>query len=159
MWMTDEFPLPHYIFLILFPALWSLVLFILSTKSGWSRVAQTYLFNGKIKGKYYRFQSARISGVGFRSSLEVGISDDGLLLVPLLPFRPFHRRILIPWKDLKVERFRRLFFSGYKLSLTEDDRFTITIGAKLFNRMHDKITSTTEHTNKTPQTKAARRSD
>lgn len=147
--MNEEFPFPLYLFPVLFPVLWCFILFVLSRISGWSRVSKIFAYDGKIDGKYMRFQSARISGVRFGSSLEVGVNEVGLLIVPFLPFRPFHKRLLIPWNYLKAEKFKKFLFTGYKLTLEEDDKFSITINGRLFSRMSDKFALNKEPLNLT----------
>ncbi|WP_269542249.1 hypothetical protein [Cerasicoccus fimbriatus] len=133
--MNEELPFPVYLFPIFFPILWCSILYMLSQMSGWHRVAKTFAYDEKIAGEYLRFQSAQINGVNFNSALEIGINDVGLTMAPFFLFRLFHKRILLPWNYLRAEEYKKWLFSGYKLTLIEDKRFTIVISKKLFKKM------------------------
>ncbi|MDQ8205749.1 hypothetical protein [Pelagicoccus sp. SDUM812003] len=153
--MDSELPIPEYLFPIAFPAFWCLILFFLANSSGWRRVAKTFSFEGIIDGEYYRFQSANVSGVSFGGALEMGVNDVGLILVPFLPFRPFHKKLLIPWEYLRAEKYDRFLFSGYKIILTKDERFYLTISEKQFSRMKDRICMKEELANQSAHTTPA----
>ena len=46
----------------------------------------------------------------------MGMSDEGLYLVPMAPFRLFHKPLLIPWSEVEAEPYRR-FIDGYRVTL------------------------------------------
>jgi hypothetical protein len=43
--------------------------------------------------------------VNFSSSLEMGVTERGLFLVPMILFGLFHGPLLIPWGDIQAEPF------------------------------------------------------
>ena len=69
--------------------------------SGWSKLADQFHFQDRFKGKYYRFQSARLNKVNFSSSLEIGMDEIGLYLVPMILFRLFHKPIFFRGMKLR----------------------------------------------------------
>lgn len=129
------------LFPFLFAGMWCFVLFMLSKQSGWSRLAEIFECKERIEGKYYRFQSARINKVQFSSALEMGINELGLLLVPFLPFRLFHKRLLIPWEYISAKPFKKFFSSGYRLTISEDRNVQIEVTKRQFDRMSHYLNS------------------
>ena len=128
-----------YVFPFLFIGMWVLVLKILSIKSGWVKLVEKYCFLEKFKGKYYRSQSAKIKKVNFSGSLEMGVNERGLYLIPMILFRLFHKPILIPWVEIHGEAFSRFLFKGYRLKLKSYPDIMIEVSRKTFKRMEKYI--------------------
>ena len=83
-------------FSALFAGFWCFLLMVLSRMSGWYRLAQNSECSEKFVGKRSFFQSGRMNGFIFLSSLTFKVNEVGLFMVPIFLFRPFHEPILIP---------------------------------------------------------------
>ena len=123
------------VFLFIFVGMWILVLKKLSLMSGWVKLAERFHFQEKFKGKYYRFQSARLNKINFSSSLEMGMDEMGLYLVPMILFRIFHKPIFIPWAEIEAEPFSRFLFKGYRLKIRTYPDISLEVFTKAFERM------------------------
>jgi hypothetical protein len=123
------------LFPLLFIGVWVLITKVLSIASGWNKLANLYQYRNIFDGKLLRFQSANISGVGFNSSLEVGISARGLYLRPFILFRPFHAPLLIPWSHIKKERIKKYIFTGYRFKFPRVDKVNLNISEKLYSEI------------------------
>ncbi len=127
------------IFPVVFPfffiGMWVFVLKKISLRSGWATLAEQFHFQEKFEGRYYRFQSARLNKVDFSSSLEMGMNEMGLYLVPMILFRLFHKPIFIPWVEIEAEPFKRFLFKGYRLRFRSYPDITLEVFKKTFERM------------------------
>ena len=110
-----------------FAGMWCLVLRLLSWMSGWTRLASQFQHTRPFEGNTYGFQSARMNGVNFNGVLVMGASKKGFYLVPILPFRLFHKPLLIPWNELQVEPFSFLFFKGYRIAFQSCPGITMKV--------------------------------
>lgn len=92
------------LFLAVAPALWLLVLFLAARLSGWSRMGARFGSGGPFAaaGDRVPFASAQIGWANYNGALEVRASPSGLYLAPILPFRPFHPPLFIPWGEVEV---------------------------------------------------------
>ena len=118
-----------------FIGIWILVLKKLSSMSGWATLAQQFHFQEKFEGKYYRFQSARLNKVNYSSTLEIGMNEMGLYMVPIILFRLFHQPLFIPWVEIKAEPFKAFLFKGYRLRFRSYPDITLELSRKAFERM------------------------
>jgi hypothetical protein len=91
--------------------------------NGWDALAERFGYAGKFRGRMYRSQKrgpsrwAPLYDNPFEiGTLSMGMSDEGLYLVPMVPFRLFHKSLLIPWSEMKAETYRK-FVSGYRVTL------------------------------------------
>jgi hypothetical protein len=99
-----------------FAGVWLLMMRILSFASGWTQLAERFQHAGEFRGEVHHSQSARMRGVNFNGVLEIGVGGEGLFLVPMRLFRPFHKPLLIPWEEMHAEPFRRFLSRGYTIS-------------------------------------------
>lgn len=85
----------------------------------WGELSARFRYRGKFKGRLYGFQHGGLMPWGslvapqWRSPselgvLQVGVSEEGVYLVPMIPFRLFHRPLLIPWSEVSAERRKEL---------------------------------------------------
>lgn len=111
----------YLIFVVLFIAWWFICLKLLSKSSGWESLAHKYAFKGKFSGKKLRCQS-------YRRGIHVGANEYGLYLAVLFVFRPFHKPLLIPWQDTYLQKTKKGFVEGYKIT------FPSVLEAELFFR-------------------------
>jgi hypothetical protein len=130
-----------FVFPLFFVGMWCLVLRILSFVSGWAQLAELFYHPEKFRGKYYRFQSARIKEVSFSCALEMGVNEKGLYLIPMILFRLFHKPLLIPWREIHSEPFRKFLFHGYRLTFASLPNITIDLYGNTFNKMTEYLKS------------------
>jgi hypothetical protein len=124
-----------FIFPFFFIGMWCFVLRILSYMSGWTQLAERFHHSKKFQGTYYRFQSVKLGKVNFRSSLEMGVNDQGLFLIPTIIFRLFHKPLLIPWEEISAEPLKKFLFNGYRLSFRSSPGITMEIYKRTFEKM------------------------
>jgi len=86
-------------FVVFFVALWCFVLWVISLASGWRRLAERFGRAVWFTGEVTTFASARVGLANYNGALIVGASREGLYLVPIRIFRPFHSPLHIPWTD------------------------------------------------------------
>ena len=104
----DKFTL--FAFLAGFPIMWCVVCLFLSHIGGWAELAEKYRDDTGIDGTAYCMRSGRIGIVNYASCLTLRVSDAGLRLSVLLPFRIGHPPIFIPWIDFHHARKKRALF-------------------------------------------------
>ena len=127
-------------FPIFFITVWCLTLWLISQLSGWSRLAKTFAYREKFTGTTFSFQSARINWASFNNALKIGVSQEGLYLVPLLFFRFFFTPLLIPWSEINAQQVKKLFATYQRLTLESFPNYKIDITQATF----DKIVSALE---------------
>ena len=109
--MKDYLPLLGLLPLVLLPAFWYAIIQLLSWLSGWRTLATAYATaTAPVAGTLSRMQSGRIGAVSYRNSLNIGITPQGLYLSVLLPFRPGHAPLLIPWQAFHHREDRSLLW-------------------------------------------------
>ncbi|MBC3935301.1 hypothetical protein H8K47_08010 [Undibacterium sp. CY7W] len=91
-------------FFIFFLAMWFAITGLLSTLSGWRSMATHWRARGQNSGNTYRFVSGTMGAksfpVGYGSCLTITVSEQGLGLAVLLPFRFMSPPIFIPWSQI-----------------------------------------------------------
>lgn len=124
-----------------FAGMWCLVSWILSRRGGWATLAKRFHFPGTFSGKYYYFQSMRVNKVYFSASLEFGVSEEGLYLVPMILFRLFHKPLLIPWHELQAEQFKKWFFTRYRLTIRSFPSMSVEMLTSTFEKIAPYLTA------------------
>ncbi|TWU27913.1 hypothetical protein Poly41_70530 [Novipirellula artificiosorum] len=110
-------PIMILFFIVLFPLMWCDISLLIAFLSGWSRLAERYRYDARIECEFFSFQSGKMGGVDFNSCLILGVSERGLLMSMLLPFRIGHPQLLIPWSDFHdVQENRSPIFGSYILA-------------------------------------------
>jgi hypothetical protein len=107
-WQLQLLENPLY-FGIIFVVGWIVVSFIFSKITGWSRLAEKYRIYKKPEFKLLRavqvtWGTPLIAG----NIYTLGSTYKGLYLGVLFPFRVGHPPLLIPWRDIKVKKVKRL---------------------------------------------------
>ncbi len=120
---------------LFFTGLWILILKLFSVLSGWRTLAERFQYQDKFEGRYYRFQSAWMNKVLFRSSLEMGMNVMGLYLIPMILFRLFHKPIFIPWSEIEAQPIKRFMIQVYRLRFRSCPDVSLTVYKKTFERM------------------------
>src|SRR5437879_535157 len=75
---------------------------LISNLGGWAAIARQYRATGTLSGKTFWLQSARFGWCDYNGCLTIRITDEGLRLSMLPPFRPGHPPIFLPWSALNV---------------------------------------------------------
>lgn len=119
---------------ILFVGVWFFYLKLFSIHSGWSLLAKEFGFKGKFSGKIFR--CLNINGY---NTTHVGLNEDGLYLAVVFPFRPFHKPLFIPWEKIKFASGKRLFFSGYYITIDSYEKYKFFILNNSYKKFEDYI--------------------
>lgn len=131
-------------FPVFFIGMWCSISYFLANMGGWTKLAEKFHFTEKFKGKYYRFQSGQLNLVSYSNSLEMGVDERGLFLVPMILFRLYHKPLLIPWGEIHAEPFKRLlFFNGYRLTFRSVPGVSLELYGGTFEKMVDYLKAKT----------------
>lgn len=102
-----------YLFPFLFAGMFVLIVFILS-KKGWTGLASRYQYMDIFTGERVGIISAAINGVNYGNCLLLQYNRDGIYLRPVFIFRLFHPPVLIPWKEIKTVRDKKMLLVTVK---------------------------------------------
>ena len=102
-------------FIVFFAFMWFAITGGLALLSGWRSLATIWPTQAEPEGERFRFASGaigmRLLPVSYSSCLTVSVSNDGLGIAILFPFRFLSPPIFIPWKQIaSVSEGRFLFF-------------------------------------------------
>ncbi|HIG74488.1 MAG TPA: hypothetical protein EYQ24_07910 [Bacteroidetes bacterium] len=108
--------------LILFPAFWSLVVWLVGAP--WRGLARDYPAESWPEDGYrLSMQSASVGLANYGNSLTVLATEEGLYLRPMWAFRVGHPPIHIPWEEVK--RVESAFLFGKRVRLTNGQTLTV----------------------------------
>ena len=100
------------VFVVGFTLFWSLIVFVIAHTGGWAGLANAYPGTKKPEGRSWNWRSIRFGLFGnYRNAVDVSLSDAGLYMRPIFPFRIGHKPILIPWKAISGANRRDLWFA------------------------------------------------
>ena len=122
-----------FLFPVYFIALWCFILWILS--SAWRRLAAQYHHPQEFQGEFLRFRSAIINLSNYNGILNLGMNRQGLYLVPMAIFRPFHKPLFIPWEEIVAQPFKRPHYQGYQLQCRSVPGVRIVLYPGTFQRI------------------------
>jgi hypothetical protein len=123
------------LFPIVFIGFWLAIAYLLSHVSGWRVLAAQYATQQQPTGTHFRFCSAALRGVSFRSALNLAASPDGLFLWPFLPFRPAFARLFVPWSDLAADLDKRWLVTYVALHFAKAPGLRLRIRSTLAERL------------------------
>ncbi len=106
-----EFIHNHFILSTVFIGItiWVLGLWLCSCLCNWGKLSSLYRCDEEIYDRLYRFQVASVGLVNFNGMFEVGLSDHGVYMRPVVIFRLFFPPLLIPWSNLELCKSRTFF--------------------------------------------------
>jgi hypothetical protein len=85
---------------ILYVVFWCGLMIAIGRASGWIALAQSYRTTAPLAGQRWHMQHAQFRwGMNYSGSLTIGADSNGLYLAILLPFRPGHPALFIPWSE------------------------------------------------------------
>ncbi len=123
-------------FPIYFATLWLTITTILAVCSGWFRLAARFPNQAMEPVLRLRRQSGSMGlGVSMRGILTLGVCSSGLRVGIMRVFGPFCRDFFVPWEDVKVIRSTVLFWRLAKLQFGEPAIGSLTISARVANRL------------------------
>jgi hypothetical protein len=99
-----------------FVLIWCLALWAISWASGWRRLVERFGATFEFNGEVTTYASAQIGLANYNGGLIVGASSDGIYLVPVRIFRPFHRPLLIPWAEIVARSYGSAAFPRVQLT-------------------------------------------
>ncbi|HPR54908.1 MAG TPA: hypothetical protein PLV84_07250 [Deltaproteobacteria bacterium] len=127
--------IPEYYLLFLFVILWFAVMYAISRIGGWSALAAHYRESTPYQGRTFRFQSASLRWMmGYNNCLAFGPGQGGLHISVAFPLRIAHPPLLIPWSEIRAERFHGRIMKGYRLRFTRCPDIPFIITERLMNR-------------------------
>lgn len=104
-----------------FPIMWCVVCLLLSHIGGWATLSDVYRDDANTAGEAHYMRSGEIGIVNYSSCLTLRVSDAGLRLSVMLPFRVGHPPIFIPWTDFHDVAENRVMFMFPFLNATIGD--------------------------------------
>lgn len=128
-----------YFFPFIFVGMWTLVTFIIS-KMGWATLVDNYQTSPHFEGQRVGIISASINSINYRNSLILKYNQDGIYLRPTILFRLFHKPVLIPWKEIKEVRDKKiLLFSFKELIIGQPFVAIIGISKSVFDEIENSL--------------------
>jgi hypothetical protein len=124
--------------LVFFVLFWAFVIFILSTASGWRRLAKTFRAQNSVQGDRFTWQSGRFRLVNYNRILNITVCREGLLLSVIKLFSPLHPALFIPWEAVRNVSLTSIFFMKYVRFEIADGKGTVKVhlSAKVLESPH-----------------------
>jgi hypothetical protein len=121
--------------------LWSLILYSVARASGWRQLARSYRCSAPITGISWRWQSAEMRwSCNYGNCLRVTVNEEGLHLVPMLPYRIAHPPLFIPWADLSIrQRHTTLGFEKVTFAVAREANVILRVSGRLVTKIEDAL--------------------
>lgn len=134
---TSAAPPPTWL-IALFPGffvgMWCFVSVLLARMGGWHRLGEKFRAFGPASGTRHRMQSIRLGLVNYNSCLTIHVSDEGLHLATMLPFRLAHPPLFIPWAELqKPVAKKSLWMTWIEVEIGNPRVVKVSLPAKVFD--------------------------
>ena len=108
-----------YLFFVCFVTMWLMVSLLLSYWSGWSELAQYYLYQNEPILKKKNFQWLSMRGVKYKGCMTIGGNEQGLYLSVLFLFSFGSSKLFIPWQDISIVKKKYWWLSVLELSIVK----------------------------------------
>jgi hypothetical protein len=120
--------------------MWCIVCFVVSLFSGW------FALSGRFRQQSEPYGDTRSAGPFFyaiymrfwghySSVIRMTAAEDALYLSVLLPFRPGHPPLRIPWSEIQFSRTRRLWRQYVVLALGNQERIPFRISERMARKL------------------------
>ena len=127
---ADALPLPVgvivVLFLAAFPLFWCAILWLIAAM-GWRGLADAYPANSDPPDSAERVLFATLAigatlrAANYGGAVNTWLSPSGMWLRPILPFRPFHPMVFIPWAHVRsVASERKMLMTQVRVVLGGD---------------------------------------
>ena len=127
---------PWLVPVVLFPLLWTAIVFGLAHAGGWARLAREYRHWDPPEGDRWFGQSAAFGWVSYNQCLIVGAGSRGLRFSVFFPFRVEHPPLLIPWNEITATPGKRLFIEHVDLRFRRAPEIRVRISQRLASAMY-----------------------
>ncbi|HEX4614076.1 MAG TPA: hypothetical protein VH092_38190 [Urbifossiella sp.] len=92
---------------------WCFLLWVIGGLGGWRRLARHYPLREPFSGRLHRFQRLQLGWSNYGGCVTIGTNADGLYLATILPFRPGHPAMFIPWAEVAAAEFVRKWYGSW----------------------------------------------
>lgn len=135
--LTMNHSAPPTILLILFPfffvGMWCFVSKMISSTSGWSRLAETFPARNPPSGKRFFMQGGRVGSARYSGVLNIYTSQEGLYLSVMFLFRVGTPPLFIPWSAIRyVKTHRFLWAETVEFDVGSPEAVTFQLPKKVF---------------------------
>lgn len=128
-------------------AFWSGIVWLIAQLGGWGRLARHFATDAPPapEARSFSMASGAVGMSRYNGALRVHVQPDGLRLSVLLPFRPGHPPVLIPWAEIaSVERKTRFAISTYEVAVGDPEVATLTLPESVIEAMRDVLPTAVE---------------
>ncbi|MEQ9365274.1 MAG: hypothetical protein RIF32_13595 [Leptospirales bacterium] len=119
---AEILPLILILFPIAFGLFWSSVLILISRIGGWHRLVQTYPDQNAPETYSHMMSSGRMGCMNYNGVLKLHAGARRLHIAVILPFRPGHAPICLPWHALRVQEDSNLWIPLSRLEIQHQGR-------------------------------------
>ena len=127
-------------FFVGFVCIWIIISALISYLGGWWSLSQYYHSRPSNIRKKWLFQTAAMRFMtGYGNCLNVCVTDRGLLLSVFFIFRFGHPPLLIPWEDIRVEKFNSWMMKGIRLNFSKVPNVPLILRKGLAQNINDEI--------------------
>jgi len=126
----DNSPLVYLIPILIpvaFVTFWSLVMNLLSSLSGWRKLALLYPATREPAGEHFNWRYATFGWVRYKNTVNFIAGREGLYMETLLMFRPGHGKILVPWSDIEARSHQGWLVAYIELRFRQDPGAKLTV--------------------------------
>jgi hypothetical protein len=103
---------------------------------GWRSLAEKYRTAEEFRGERVGLISASVNGGNYNKAIILKYNYEGIYLKTMLLFRAFHPPVMIPWKDVREVRDKKIFFTNLKeLVIGEPFVALITLKASVYDKI------------------------
>ncbi len=140
--------LPHVVLFLFFAGLalfGCFILFAIAFLGDWSLLAGHFRARHRPKGPTFYFRSACVGSAGYRLMLTIVVSEEGLYLAVLFPFRFMHPPLLIPWSEITdVHESKLSSLSNYYLSIGHPEWASLVVYGDVLEAIRPHLKHTEE---------------
>jgi hypothetical protein len=128
------------VFIVLFPLLWLLIIWLISRLGGWNSLAKTFATERPPTGDMFTWSSGKFSFFSsYNNCLNVTVSSTGVHVAPMLLFSFGHQPLFFPWDKISRLVQRRVVFnyvSGLHIDTAEGMHPVSLYGRRLAEGLH-----------------------
>jgi hypothetical protein len=123
------------LFPFFFVGMWVFVTYLVALIGGWKRLAAHYQSNSDFLGQQWSFSSGRLGVSNYSAALTVGANSSGLYLAVLLPWRPGHPPLFIPWQEINTSTSKSLWGAYVNFTFSRAPDVTLRLRKNLAEKL------------------------